>query len=356
MDVNENKLQVRNRAIGMLLAGSTQKVVANELGKDIRTVRRWWVRYNSSKDLQHRKGAGRPKKLNRRSKILIAKSLGKRHKSTRFIAKQITRTCAPVSKDTVHRYLTQNLKVRPYKRPKQPKLSAKQRENRLNFCLEKQNWTVADWRNIFWSDESSFELFHPTNRQNDRIWASNSSNIIPQETVKFPPKLMVWGMMNFRAISKLHFIAPKQTVNTAYYIDEILSKSCLDTLNRTKNYGSIMERKMVQNMSKAVFMQDGAPAHTSKKTQSWCKENLANFWDKTQWHGNSPDLNQIENLWGYLQQELDKMEPAKTISHLKVQLESTWATLKPSFLQALVDGMPERVKTCIKLDGNYISK
>ena len=174
--------------------------------------------------------------------------------------------------------------------------------------------------------------------------------------MKFSPKLMVWGMMNFRAISKLHFIAPKQTVNTAYYIDEILSKSCLDTLNRTKNYGSVLERKMVQNMSKAVFMQDGAPAHTSKKTQSWCKENLANFWDKTQWPGNSPDLNPIENLWGYLQQELDKMEPAKTISDLKVQLESAWATLQPSFLQALVDGMPERVKTCIKLDGNYISK
>ena len=93
-----------------------------------------------------------------------------------------------------------------------------------------------------------------------------------------------------------------------------------------------------------------------KKTQSWCKENLANFWDKTQWPGNSPDLNPIENLWGYLQQELDKMEPAKTISDLKVQLESTWATLQPSFLQALVDGMPERVKTCIKLDGNCISK
>ena len=162
--------------------------------------------------------------------------------------------------------------------------------------------------------------------------------------------------MNFRAISKLHFIAPKQTVNTAYYIDEILSKSCLDTLNRTKNYGSVLERKMVQNMSKAVFMQDGAPAHTSKKTQSWCKGNLANFWDKTQCPGNSPDLNPIKNLWGYLQQELDKTDPAKTISGLKIQLESAWATLQPSSLRALVDGMPKRVKTCIKLGGNYISK
>ena len=68
-------------------------------------------------------------------------------------------------------------------------LSAKLRENRLNFCLAKQNWTVADWRNILWSDESSFELFHPTNRQNYRIWAKNSLNIMPLETVKFLPEI-----------------------------------------------------------------------------------------------------------------------------------------------------------------------
>ena len=43
-----------------MLLGSTQNVAANELGKYIRTVRRWWVQYNCSKNLQHRKGAGRP--------------------------------------------------------------------------------------------------------------------------------------------------------------------------------------------------------------------------------------------------------------------------------------------------------
>ena len=48
--------------------------------------------------------------------------------------------------------------------------------------------------------------------------------------------------------------------------------------------------------------------------------------------------------------------PWWAISVLKIQLESAWSTLQPSFLQVLVDGIPERVKTCIELDGNYISK
>ena len=73
---------------------------------------------------------------------------------------------------------------------------------------------------------------------------------------------------------------------------------------------------MVPNVSKAVFMQDGAPAHTSKKTQGWCKENLANHWEKTQWSGNTTDLNPIEDMWGYLQEILNKRDPAKNISEL----------------------------------------
>ena len=40
------------------------------------------------------------------------------------------------------------------------------------------------------------------------------------------------------------------------------------------------ENKFVQNMSKVVFMQDGAPAHTAIRTQKWCSENFNSFWSK----------------------------------------------------------------------------
>ena len=71
--------------------------------------------------------------------------------------------------------------------------------------------------------------------------------------------------------------------------------------------------------------------------------------------GNSPDLNPIENLWGYLQQDWTRSTQQNYFIP-KIQLKSAWASLQPSFLQALVNGMPERVKTCTELDGNYISK
>ena len=74
-----------------------------------------------------------------------------------------------------------------------PRLSPKQKENRLTFCKERLRWTVEDWRRVLFSDESPFEIFHTPNRQNDRIWTRDRASITPHEKVKFPSKLHVWG-------------------------------------------------------------------------------------------------------------------------------------------------------------------
>ena len=47
-------------------------------------------------------------------------------------------------------------------------------------------------------------LFHPSNRQNDIIWAINTSLVPVTETVKQQTKMMVWGMMNFQSLRPLH--------------------------------------------------------------------------------------------------------------------------------------------------------
>ena len=38
----------------------------------------------------------------------------------------------------------------------------------------------------------------------------------------------------------------------------------------------------------------GAPAHTSKKTQDWCLENLPYCWSKDVWPPSSPDCNPLD--------------------------------------------------------------
>ena len=107
-------------------------------------------------------------------------------------------------------------------------------------------------------------------------------------------------MMSGCALSELHVVPPQTTVNEQYYRDNILSKVGLCALTRTATNGSVLERKMVESHDRAVFMQDGAPPHTARVTQQWCKEHFPGFWERGIWPGNSPYLNPIENLWSIL--------------------------------------------------------
>ncbi len=49
-----------------------------------------------------------------------------------------------------------------------PLLSAKNRTWRLQFTQAHQNWTIEDWKNVAWSDESRFLLQHSDGRV--RTW------------------------------------------------------------------------------------------------------------------------------------------------------------------------------------------
>ena len=75
-------------------------------------------------------------------------------------------------------------------------------------------------------------------------------------------------------------------INTYYYIEQILTETCTTALKRKRKTGSILKVQMLKNMSKSIFMQDGAPAHTARKTQQWCIDHLNAFVEKTEWPGN----------------------------------------------------------------------
>ena len=157
--------------------------------------------------------------------------------------------------------------MKPLKPQLQPKLTEKQKNSRLSFCRERKKWSIHDWRTVLFSDESPFELFHSPNCQNDRVWLTDILKLVPTETVKLPGKLQVWGMMSYNGLSDLHIIPKGQSINASYYIEEILCKTMLSSLQRDGEIGGVCERRLVPDMSSAIFQQDGTPAHTAKRTQ-----------------------------------------------------------------------------------------
>ena len=86
--------------------------------------------------LDNTPGRGRKKSLPKVAIIIISKSFNKKQQSTRKLTKRLKRNGITVSHMTVQRYLKTTIGAKSYKRPLMPRLSPKQKENRLTFCKQ----------------------------------------------------------------------------------------------------------------------------------------------------------------------------------------------------------------------------
>ena len=81
--------------------------------------------------------------------------------------------------------------------------------------------------------------------------------------------------------------------------------------SRRQETGGLIERKLFISKKEMTFVQDGAPAHTSEATQTWCQKNLPNFVAMNCWPENSPDLNPIENILSIIDEKRTMIQPPK---------------------------------------------
>ncbi len=89
--------------------------------------------------------------------------------------------------------------------PRVPLLSAKNRKRRIQFTQAHQNWTIEDWKNVVWSDESRFLLRHSDGRV--RIWRKENESMDPSCLVSMVQAagggLMVWGIFSWHILGSL---------------------------------------------------------------------------------------------------------------------------------------------------------
>ena len=355
--IKMTKINDRVRAIGKLEEGCTQINVAQGLGVNVRTVKRWWRQWKTEKSVNFRKKSGRPKVLKKPAKLVISKSMHKRGWSSRKLSNKLTARGYPCSKDTVHRYLKSELGAVPFKRQVIPKITENQAIKRLQFARARQHWRYEDWSKVIFTDECPVYLMTTGNRQNDRVWTNQREKVLPIEKSKFSPKVMIWGAMTATGLSKLHILPANQHVTAAYYVENILSPFLLEEIHRNGNNGQILEQKFHENTLELIFQQDGAPAHTAAVTQTWLQTNFPSHWGKDVWPPNSPDMSPIENLWGILKEKINFANPQPSnLDQLKNTILKAWSEISPETLENLIRSMPDRIDAVIKAKGYFPMK
>ena len=151
--------------------------------------------------------------------------------------------------------------------------------------------------NILFSDEKTFTVEESHNSQNDRILAPSSKSISIEEKfvdrVQKPKYLMVWAGVSANCRTNMIFVPEGVKIDSKTYKELILE-------SEIKHAGT----KLFKNED-WIFQQDSAPAHASKATQSWLREENIEFISKEELPPSSPDLNLLDySVWGHYKQGL----------------------------------------------------
>jgi len=215
-----------------------------------------------------------------------------------------------------------------------------ERSKRLLSRLKKlPNSTVK----IF-SDKKMFTVDQVYNRRNDRIIVDQGDTATPVNKTKHPAGVMVLGIISSDGKTcPPIFIPAGLKVNTDVYIG-LLERHLVPWLRRNYPDGNY------------VFQQDGAPAHTSKRTQEWLATNLSGFWAKDMWPPSSPDLNPLDySVWGVLEAKACKTSHP-SVEALKVSIAKNWRTLSKDYIVRTCRSFRTRLEKVVKAEGGLFEK
>uniref|UniRef100_A0A7I5ECG5 Paired domain-containing protein n=1 Tax=Haemonchus contortus TaxID=6289 RepID=A0A7I5ECG5_HAECO len=181
------------------------------------------------------------------------------------IMTEISTTVTPLpSQSTISRRL-RDVGLHARRPEKKPLVSPKNRRARLGWACRHLHWTLDQWREVIWSDESKFVLFgtdgisfvrRPVNKRFDPKYQ------IP--TVKHGGGLVfVWRCFSNRGMGPLHCIPT--TMDQQMYVD-ILKKCLLPFARRMHG-------------RKFTFQQGNDPKHRSRRVLEWLSHSMPEKFD-----------------------------------------------------------------------------
>ena len=98
---------------------------------------------------------------------------------------------------------------------------------------------------------------------------------------KHPVRVIVLAGLCVYGATDPYFIDNNEMVTAAVYCNKILAFA--------KREGN-----RIFDNRRYIFQQDGTPAHTSNRSQIWCKNNFYKFIPKQRWPSKSPDLKPLD--------------------------------------------------------------
>lgn len=234
---------------------------------------------------------------------------------------------------TIRRILKSSPTLKRLRLKKKPVLTPRHQEGRLNFAREHMSWN-SEWRSVIFSDEKRFCLDGPDGhsyyyhdlRKERRYLSRHHSR---------QGSVMIWGAISYYGQVHLAILEGKQT-----------GAKYKQLLQETRPH---VER--VMQGTNCIFQHDRAPIHTSRIVQDYFREENIALLD---WPSISPDLNIIENLWGWLTRQIyANGRQFHSKEQLIVAIREKWNEIPLTLIRKLFDSIPNRIFETINVNGKH---
>ena len=145
----------------------------------------------------------------------------------------------------------------------------------------------------------------------------------------------------FNGKGRLHFVEEAVTINAEYYVSSLLTELLEDAQSLVVN--------------DVIFQQDGAPAHSSRRTQEWIRQRNPELIANDVGSSNSPDLNPLDSfICGVMLQHYEAVQPEPSSpAELRTVLQRIWNALPQNFIQNAVLSVRQRLLVCISQKGGH---
>lgn len=307
--------------------GYSNRQIALRLGRSPRVIN------NLLKDIENygRKPIpGRPRATTERERSRILRTASNSSMTAREIGTEVG---VNASLRTVQRILKRSPVLQRRRLKKKPLLLPRHKEKRLEFARAHMAWK-DEWNQVIFSDEKRFCLDGPDGyayyfhdlRKEERFLTRHHRR---------EGGIMIWGAISVRGPVELKFIEGTQTgVRYRDMLEEV--KPLVEEIMEGQPW---------------IFQQDHAAVHTARVVREWFR---ANNVVELEWPSVSPDLNIIENLWGWLTRRVYRSgQQYGTITELKTAIRTAWDEIPLDLLQKLYSSIENRIYQVILNRGGH---
>ena len=190
----------------------------------------------------------------------------------------------------------------------------------------------SEWHTVVFSDEKKFNFDGPDG-YNFYFHDIRKEELFLSRRHSRVGGIMVWGAISYYGPIKLQFQSTKMNAEHYKKVLERAFPECCDIFGPRR----------------WTYQQDNAPIHNARIVKAWISEQNVTLMD---WPPYSPDLNIIENVWGWLSRKVyEGGKQYDDVPSLILAIENAWAEISLDLIKSFYDSIPSRIYELIKQHG-----